>query len=147
MHCSWRKKNNPTHVSWLTAWKRRGVHTGTEHCHSTLSHPSLSLSTSSASSVLKQKIRIGFTGNHQNIPIFLSSDRKQLEQFLCPLPAKLPLLTPNAKILLQSREADPTSPIPDAIPSAVHPISVLDKWYSMSGALKRCHLKLLSSIV
>lgn len=108
----------------------------------TPSHTSLSLSTSSASSVLKQKISI--SGNHSKHPSFLFSDREQLKEFLCPLPAKLPLFMPNAKILLQSPEADPTSPIPDAVPSAIHPISVLDKLYPVPGALKPCHLKLPS---
>lgn len=67
-----RKITQPTSVGWLHERDvvfTRGQNNVTVPCP-TPSHPSLSLSTSSASSVLKQKIRIGFAGNHQNIPIF-----------------------------------------------------------------------------
>lgn len=138
MYCSWRKKNHLTHINWLTARRRCDI---LPVLCPTPSHPFLSLSTSSTTSVLKQMIRNCFTDNHPNYPSFLSSDHEQLEEFLCPLPAKLPLFMTNAKMLLQSQEAEPTDPIPDTEPSAVHPISVLDKSHPMSGALKPCYPK------
>lgn len=141
MYCSWRKKNNPTHINWLTAGRRGDI---LPVLFPTPSHPFLSLSTSSTISVLKQIIRNCFTDNHPNYPSLLSSDCEQPKEFLCPLPAKLPLFMPNAKMLLQSPQAEATGPIPDTERSAVHPISVLDKSYPMSGALKPCYPKLPS---